>query len=175
MRSEKTQMVQEVMDLINRKPIILITYKGLTANVFNAFRAKLAEPSLNAVCRVVPNTLLRVAAGQLGMDALANTPLAGDTALVSGAGDPVALAKAVREFAKGRDQVKIKLSVVEGSLLSEADTYALADLPPREVLLAQVLGLLQAPAQQLVRVLNAKVASIVYVLKAYGDKQTKAA
>jgi large subunit ribosomal protein L10 len=168
-------MVQEVMDLINGKPIILITYQGLTANVFNAFRAKLTEPSINGVCRVVPNTLLRVAAGQLGMDALANTPLAGDTALISGSGDPVALAKAVREFAKGRDQVKVKLAVVEGTLLSEADTYALADLPAREVLLAQLLGLLQAPAGQLVRVLNAKVASIVYVLNDYCTKKGQVA
>ncbi|HPY91585.1 MAG TPA: 50S ribosomal protein L10, partial [Lentisphaeria bacterium] len=171
MRSEKKQMVQEVMGLIDNRPVILITYKGLKANVFNAFRAKLSEPSINAACRVVPNTLLRIAAKQLGMDALANTPLAGDTALISGAGDPVALAKAVREFAKGREEVKVKLSVVEGALLSEADTYALADLPSREVLLAQVLGLLQAPAGQLVRVLNAKVASIVYVLNDYCTKK----
>lgn len=163
------------MDLINRKPIILITYNGLTANVFNAFRTKLSDPSINAVCRVVPNTLLRVAAGQLGMDALANTTITGDTALISGSGDPVVLAKTVRDFAKGRDQVKIKLSVVEGSLLSEADTYALADLPSREVLLAQLLGLLQAPASQLVRVLNAKVASIVYVLNDYCTKKGQVA
>ena len=87
----------------------------------------------------------------------------------------MALAKAVREFAKGRDQVKVKLAVVEGTLLSEADTYALADLPAREVLLAQLLGLLQAPAGQLVRVLNAKVASIVYVLNDYCTKKGQVA
>ena len=52
-------------------------------------------------------------------------------------------------------------------LLTPADVDALADLPSREVLLAQLLGLLQAPGSQLVRVLNAKVASIVYVLDAY--------
>ncbi|MGI6354929.1 MAG: 50S ribosomal protein L10 [Lentisphaerae bacterium] len=175
MRPEKKQMVQEVMGLIDNRPFILITYKGLKANVFNAFRAKLSEPSLNAACRVVPNTLLRIAAKQVGLDALADTAITGDTALISGSDDPVALAKAVREFAKGREEVKVKLSVVEGAMLSEADTYALADLPSREVLLAQVLGLLQAPAGQLARVLNAKVASIVYVLNDYCTKKGQVA
>jgi large subunit ribosomal protein L10 len=65
----------------------------------------------------------------------------------------------------------VKLAVVEGALLNQADAFAMADLPSREVLLAQLLGLLQAPASQLVRVLNAKLASIVYVLDAYCKKK----
>jgi large subunit ribosomal protein L10 len=69
----------------------------------------------------------------------------------------------------------VKFSYIENALLSESDTKALADLPPREVLLAQLLGVLQAPGSQLVRVLNAKVASIVYVLDAFCKKNEQVA
>lgn len=173
MRAEKKQMVQDLKTLLSERQLVLISYKGLKANVFNEFRGKLA--SLDAECRVVPNTLLRIAARELGMDGLAEAIMSGDTAMVSGAGDPVAMVKAVLEFAKGKDQVSVKFSYIENALLSESDTKALADLPPREVLLAQLLGLLQAPGSQLVRVLNAKVASIVYVLDAFCKKNEQVA
>jgi large subunit ribosomal protein L10 len=115
----------------------------------------------------VPNTLVKKAAEKLGLENLAGVELSGDTALVSGSCDAVQIAKLVREFAKAKEQVKVKYGVLDGNLLTPADVDALADLPSREVLLAQLLGLLQAPGSQLVRVLNAKVASIVYVLDAY--------
>ena len=68
----------------------------------------------------------------------------------------------------------VKYGVLDGVLLSADDVAALADLPPREVLLAQLLGLLQAPGSQLVRVLNAKIASVVYVLDAIRKKKEEA-
>lgn len=173
MRAEKKQMVQDLKTLLSERQLVLISYKGLKANVFNEFRGKLA--SLDAACRVVPNTLLRIAARELGMDGLAGAIASGDTAMVSGAGDPVAMVKAVLEFAKGKDQVSVKFSYIENALLSETDTQALADLPSREVLLAQLLGVLQAPGSQLVRVLDAKVASIVYVLDAFCKKNEQVA
>ena len=165
MRAEKQQMVAAVSAMLKDRPAILISYQGLTANVFNEFRGKLT--AIGAECHVVPNTLVKKAAEKLGLENLANVELTGDTALVSGSCDAVQIAKLVREFAKSKEQVKVKYGVLDGSLLTPADVDALADLPSREVLLAQVLGLLQAPGSQLVRVLNAKVASIVYVLDAY--------
>ena len=66
-------------------------------------------------------------------------------------------------------------SIGDGKLLNAAEVAALADLPPREVLLGQLLGLLQAPATGLVRVLNAKLSSIVYVLNAFCKKKEQAA
>lgn len=175
MRSEKIQMVQEVMTLVADKPVILVTYKGLSANVFNDFRAKLSEAPLSADCRVVPNRLLRVAAEQLGLTSLAEVELTGDTALISCTGDAAALAKAVRDLSKGLGQVKVKLGHLDGTVLSEAEVQVLADLPSREILLAQLLGLLEAPATQLVRALNASAAKIVYALNDYYNKQNQPA
>ena len=174
MRAEKIQIVQEIKGLIDSKPFILISYKGLSTAVLNGFRSKLSE--LGAECHVVPNTLLRHAAKELGLESVAACELSGDTALVSGSCDPVAMAKMVRDFIKEqKEKIAIKWGFVEGTLINADEVKALADLPSREVLLSQLLGLLEAPASQLARVLNAKVASIVYVLNAFLGKKEQAA
>lgn len=174
MRPEKKQIVQDIRALMEpSSSLFLITYKGLTADAFGQLRSAL--DAAEAECHVVPNKLLRIAAGELGINQLAETELAGDTALITGGTDCVAVAKAVRDFSKTHDQVSFKLAVVEGSMCSPEEAAELADMPPKEVLQAQLLGLLQAPAGQLVRVLNAKVASIAYVLSAYLSEKEKAA
>lgn len=174
MRAEKVQIVQEIKGLIDSKPFILISYNGLTAAAFSSFRSKLA--ALGAECHIVPNKLLRVAAEGLGLEAVAGAELSGATAMVSGSCDPVALARSVRDFIKEqKEKVAVKWGFVEGVLVSADEVHALADLPSREVLLAQLLGLLEAPAGQFVRVLNAKVTSIVYVLNAFLSKKEQAA
>jgi len=81
----------------------------------------------------------------------------------------------LNDFGKKHEEAAVKVAVVEGTAIGPADVKQLADLPPKEVLQAQLLGLLQAPAGQLVRVLNAKVASVVYVITAYLNKKEEAA
>jgi large subunit ribosomal protein L10 len=86
------------------------------------------------------------------------------------------MAKAVRDFIKEqKDKISVKWGYVEGVVVSVDEVQSLADLPPREVLLSQLLGLLEAPSGQLVRVLNAKVSSVVYVLNAFLNKKEQAA
>lgn len=173
MRPEKLQIVREIKGLIENKPFILISYKGLNAAGFAAFRATLHQ--IAAECHVVPNKLFQRACLELGAMAPAEAELGGDTALVCGA-DAVAIAKAVRDFVNlPKSFSTVKFGYLDGVLLSPADVVALADLPPKEVLQAQLLGLLQAPATQLVRVLNAKVSSIVYVLNAFLQKKEQVA
>ena len=100
--------------------------------------------------------------------------MAGDNAMVCG-GDIVAVAKIVKEYAKSHDKAPVRLGVIDGHLITADQVGELADLPPREVLLAQLLGVLQAPASNLVRVLNAKLASVVYVLSAHLKNKEQAA
>ena len=85
------------------------------------------------------------------------------------------MAKLLADFSKGHKTLVFKLGLLSGKVLTVEDTKALAELPSREILLAQFLGLLQATPRQLVTVLNAKVASVVYALKAYADKKEPAA
>jgi large subunit ribosomal protein L10 len=174
MRAEKTQLVRDIRALIeSSSSLLLMGYKGLTAAEFRALRSALA--TAGSQCHVVPNRLLKIAAGESGLTDLGQAELKQDTALVTGGADPVAVAKVLREFAKTHEEAVLKLAVVEHRLCTAAEAAALADMPPREVLQAQLLGLLQAPAVQLVRVLNAKVASVVYVLNAYLSQKQRAA
>ena len=114
MRAEKSSMVNELAGLIDGRSAVLFSYQGLTANVFNSFRAKVAGEGINGSCHVVPNKLLKKAAGQVGLDALANVELSGDTAMASGV-DAVSLVRAVKDFAagEGKDKVKIDLMPVK--------------------------------------------------------------
>ena len=179
MRAEKLQMLEVAKGLVKDKPVFLFGFRALTVADFSAFRAKLA--GLNAECHVVKNSLIRKAAAELGYKALSEAEIQQSTVLVSGEGDAVAMAKAITELIKDtidaekKPRVTIKLGYLDGQLLSADDVKALAELPPREVLLAQLLGLLQAPAGQLVRVLNAKLSSVVYVLNAFLNKKEQAA
>jgi len=174
MRAEKTQLVRDIRALLESSPsLFLIGFKGLSTEDFRALRETLRP--CGSVCHVVPNRLLRIAATESGLGALGQAELKLDTALISGGADPVGVAKALREFAKTRAGAALKLAVVEGKLCAAAEAASLADLPSREVLQAQLLGLLQAPATRLAYVLNAKVASIVLVVNAYLIEKEKAA
>ena len=176
MRAEKKQMVEEIAGLMKDRAVVLMSYQGLTANAFNAFRAKVAGDQVKGKCQVVQNTLVKKAATLLGYTELAEADLNGDTAMVSGQ-DAVALVKAVKEFAadkeNSKEHVQLKMAFVEGQLLNATDAAALANLPPKEVVLAQLLGLIQAPASGIVRAINAKVASVLYLLDAYRSKLEK--
>ena len=179
MRAEKLQMLEVVKGLLKDQSFFLIGFRAITVAEFSAFRAQLAE--VGATCHVVKNTLIHKASDALGYQAVAEQNIVGSTAVVSGSNDPVAMAKAIKELIKAtpdaekKARVTVKLGFLDGKLLSAADVAALAELPPREVLLGQLLGLLQAPATGLVRVLNAKLSSIVYVLNAFCKKKEQAA
>ena len=93
------------------------------------------------------------------------------TALVCGNGDASVVAKIITEFGKTCNQVAPKGGYFEGVALSVADVDMIASLPSKEVLRAQLLGVLQAPSRNLVSLLNAKAASIINVINAYKDKK----
>ena len=121
----------------------------------------------------MPNRLLKKAAGENGMTELEPITFRDDNALVSGGDDPVAVAKFIREFTEKNDELQVKAGTLEGRYLEAEDVKQLAKLPGREVLLAQLLGVLQAPARNLAGVLHAKLATVVYVLKNHLDAQTQ--
>ena len=170
MRAEKKQLVQDIGQLLQSSAhLFLITYKGITVEQFSDVRAKLAERG--AECHVVPNRLFQRAAEDTGLACLAEMPVTGDTAIVTGGEDAVAIAKILRDVVKGINAVTLKAGALDGKRLEPNEIVDLAALPGREILLAQLLGVLQAPARNLVSVLSQKTASIVYVLQAYADKQ----
>jgi large subunit ribosomal protein L10 len=138
-------------------------YRGLTVAQLNKLRRELQ--AIGATYRVSKNTLTRLAIRETAfakLDAL----LRGPTGVVTSGKDPVAVAKILVRFAEQHDKLKISGGVLDGEPLAAAGVNALAKLPSREILLAQLLGLLQAPASQLLRTIQEPGASLVRLLGA---------
>ncbi|MFO7821201.1 MAG: 50S ribosomal protein L10 [Lentisphaeria bacterium] len=171
MRPEKKQLAQDIGEMLkSSEHLFLVGYKGLSVAAFDSLRDDLA--SQGAECHVVPNRLFRIAANDTDFKSIAEAPVVKlDNAVVVGGDDPVAVAKALKKFSDGNECLSVKAGVLEGTFLQAEEVGALADLPSREVLLAQLLGVLQAPARNLVSALSQKKASVVYALKSYLDQK----
>lgn len=173
MRAEKKYLVEEVdRHLAKSNYVYLVNYTRLTVAETADLRASLAKDG--AEFHVVKSSILSVAAQGRAYPDL--TPfVGGQIAIVVGGNNPAGVAKALGEFFKAKEKVEVRGGVFEGRALTPADVKALADLPPVEVLKAQLLGLLNTPAQRLVTVLQAVPQSILNVLKAHSEKDGAAA
>lgn len=172
MRPEKQAIVREIQaSLADATFVILTDFTGMDTGKTAALRRALKETQ--ARFQVVPNRLFRVAAAALGYDGI-ESGLTGPTAVVSGAGDAAATAKILREFARLNKVPVVKLGRLDGVLLQAADVETLATLPSKTVMQSILVGTIAAPMSNLVGVMNQKLASLVYVLKAAGDKKSAA-
>jgi large subunit ribosomal protein L10 len=168
-KSSKELVVSELAEkLASAKASFLADYRGLTVDQVNQLRSKLREVGVDY--RVVKNTLLKLAAKDTGAACL-EKHLAGPTAIAIVMDDPVAPAKVLSEYAKQNIKFELKAGALEGKLLSLDDIKALSDLPSREVLLAKMLGSMNAPITNFVGVLAAVPRSLVQVLAAIQDKK----
>jgi large subunit ribosomal protein L10 len=168
MRPEKTSIVQDLLSKLNASPFLFVTdYTGLRVDQFSELRIRLA--GAGARCHVVKNTFLRRAAKDAGLPELGD--LKGQTAIIVGDKDVAAAAKVVKTFVAEFQKPIVKLGVIDRAVVSSDQIKAIADLPAREILLAQLLGVLQAPAARLVRTLNEPAASLARILQAKADKE----
>jgi large subunit ribosomal protein L10 len=168
MRPEKASIVSDLSDKLNRSPFLLVTdYKQMKVDQFGELRNRLAPAG--AEVRVVKNSFLKRAMADSGMPDVADK-LTGQTAIVMGEKDVAPVAKILKMFAAEFKIATLKIGVVDKAVLSTSDVEALAELPAREVLLAKLLGLMLAPATQLVRVLNEPASAFARLLKAKGEK-----
>jgi large subunit ribosomal protein L10 len=170
-RPEKVAVVDEVRTRFAEADAALLTeYRGINVGELAALRRALREAG--GEYKVYKNTLVRFAARELGLDL--DDQLTGPTAIAfvptGGGGDPVAVAKALREFAKGNPNLVVKGGVLGEKLLSADDAKALADVAPREELLARLAGLMAAPMQQFAGLLQAVPRDFAYGLQALIEK-----
>jgi len=169
MRVEKVQLLNDIGSTLNdAEYVFFINYKGLNVTNFSELRSNLGEVDAN--CTVLKNRLIKKAAEKVGIEELATASISGETAMVSGKGDCSAVAKVISEFGKKCKEVTPKLGYLEGAILSVDDVNALAALPPKEILLSQLLGVLEGPSRNFVCVLNAKASEIINVINAYKNK-----
>ncbi len=168
MRAEKNILVDEVKKKIDGYPYVIITdYTGMNVPQFSELRKRLR--SSGAKFTVVKNTILRVASKSLGLPD-ASELLAGQTAIISGSKDVCAAAKVLKSFSAEFKKPEVRGAILDGALLNQEQVKALADLPSREALLAQILGLLNAPATKLVRMTSTPGEMLARVLQAKADK-----
>ncbi len=168
MRSEKTSIANEIKGRIEKSPYVILTdFTGLTVSGFSELRGRLAKA--NARAMVVKNSLLRITLKELKLPDL-NGALLGPTAIVYGDKDVAAAASVLKTFNKEFKKPKIKGGILDNAVLSQVEIEMIADLPSREVLMAQLLGVLSAPASQFVRLMNTPASQLVQVLKAKSEK-----
>lgn len=173
MRPEKVSIVSDLAAKLTRSPFVLVTdYQRMKVDQFGDLRNRLAPAG--AEVRVVKNSFLRRAMTDSGLPDVADK-LSGQTAIVMGDKDVAPVAKILKTFAAEFKVAALKIGVIDKSILSAQEIEALADLPSREVLLAQLLGLLMSPATKLVRLLNEPAASLARLLNAKAQKEGKLA
>jgi large subunit ribosomal protein L10 len=173
MRPEKASIVSDLAEELNRSPFVLVTdYQRMKVDQFGDLRNRLAPAG--AEVRVVKNSFLRRAMSDSGLPDVADK-LSGQTAIVMGQKDVAPVAKILKTFAAEFKVGALKIGVIDKSILSAQEIEALAALPSREVLLAQLLGLLMSPATKLVRLLNEPGASLARLLNAKAQKEGKPA
>jgi large subunit ribosomal protein L10 len=163
-RPEKVAVVEEVRARLDAADAAILTeYRGLSVKDMAVLRRSLTEAG--GTYKVYKNTLVRFAARDLGLDEL-EAMLQGPTAIAFVAGDAVDVAKALRDFARTHPALVVKGGVLGTKVLSSADAAALADVAPREVLLARFAGALAAPMVQFAGLLQALPRNLAYGLKA---------
>lgn len=163
-REDKVAAVADLHERFERATVTLIANaKGLNVAAIEKLRRELKKAG--GEYKVAKNTLTRLAVRDTEYSRLEER-LEGPTGLVFGYGDPVAITKVLVDFAKANDKVAIRAAVLERNLLEPEAVDQLAKMPSKEVILAQLLGLLQAPASQLLRTMQEPSARMVRLLDA---------
>lgn len=165
-KSEKENLVQWLQDELKETQIVVVTKQsGLTVAQVNDLRRQVAEA--NAGYKVMKNTLARIAVKGTRYEGLTEF-FSGPTALAYSA-DPVAAAKAVVEFANENDKLEVIGGTMGDKVLTADEVKALAKLPSLDQLRGKLIGLLQAPAQQLASIAQAPGGKLARVFAAYGS------
>lgn len=165
-RPEKELSVAQVKEAMqNAKSVVLADNKGLSVAQSTKLRKELREAGVDL--KVAKNTLIRIAARDLGIEGL-DQYLHGTTTLAFSNAEEATAAKKIREFFAKEKAPKfvVKAGILEGKVIDADGVKSLADLPSREVLLAQVLAGIQAPLQGVAGAVNGLLSSFAYALDA---------
>ena len=162
----KVLKVSQIVERLNNsKSMVMVDFKGITVEEITALRVKFREAGVDYV--VLKNSLMQRALKETGIEGLDDL-LVGPSAFAFGMKDEVAPAKIITEFIdqSKSDKLTIKAGIVENKVVDKNAVIALSKLPPREVLVAKMMGSLNAPITNFVGVLSATLRSLVYAVDA---------
>lgn len=167
--ARKEEAVHELRDRLAQAQNLFFTdFQGLTVEEITAFRGKLRKDGNSYA--VVKNTLFKIAAGE-ELASKVERFLAGPTGVVFAGNDPVAPAKAIKEFADDAKKLGIKAAYIDGQVVDATQVNALAALPPKAELVAKLVGSLASPLRGLVTVLSGNQSGLVRVLNAIREQK----
>ena len=168
-RTEKKQLIDELHKELESSPhAVLVDFKGLSVPAATEFRKRMRASGSHY--RVIKNSLALRASKGTALERI-ESKFEGTTGIAYAGDDPVALAKVLMEFARDHPALSVKAGVVSGSqVLDAAGVKALSTMPGLAELRARLLGLLQAPATQLVRLLGTPGTQLARVVQAHHDK-----
>ena len=165
----KSQNVEEIKEKISKsQSVVVVDYRGLNVEQLTELRSRYRKAGVEY--KVYKNTMMRFAFKDSGLEDF-NEFLKGPSAIAFGYDDPVQAAKITSDFAKENDKLEIKAGIVDGKVIDVNGVKDLANLPSREVLIAQVLGGFNAPIQGFANVLQGTIRSLAIVLNAIAEKQ----
>ncbi|HET6796879.1 MAG TPA: 50S ribosomal protein L10 [Gemmatimonadales bacterium] len=163
-KTERQETVASLTEQLRSSPNLYVTdFTGLNVLRMTEFRRRLRASGVSYV--VVKNTLAQRALAANSITGL-DDHLAGPTGLVLAGTDPVAAAKVLTDFAKEFEKPEIKIGLIDGRPVTADQVKRLASLPPRDALLSQLAGTMQAPVAQLVGVMNSMLYQMVGALEA---------
>jgi len=169
--ANKEASVAELTDLFRNSTAVLLTeYRGLTVAQLKTLRTNIRE---DATYAVVKNTLTKIAANAAGISSF-DEELVGPSAIAFVHGDPVAVAKALRDFAKANPLLVVKGGYFDGNPLTAAEVTKLADLESREVLLGKLAGAFKASLFGAAYLFTAPLSKTVRTVEALREKQESA-
>ncbi len=164
----KAQTIDELTEqLANAKLVVLTDYRGLKVSDLQGLRTTLRP--IDGEFRIAKNTLTRIAAERAGIEGL-EPVLEGPLAIGFANGDIVGFAKAVSDFARTSRILTIKGGVLDNKFINADQVEGISTLASKEVLQAQLLGMLKAPQRNLVSVLSGPSRSVAYVLNARAEQ-----
>ena len=169
-RGQKTDLISDVSQAVQgSKAFFLVDYKGLKVEQVTSLRKKLF--TIKGEMKISRNTLAKRALNEQGIqDENLTKSLVGTNAFVFAFEDAAAVAKTIHDFSKDNEALKVKTGFMDGRSMTASQVNFLATLPPKEVLQAQLLGVLCAPASKLARTLNEVPSALARVLNAQAQK-----
>ncbi len=171
LKKEKAKIIEELSESLSGSPLVLLTdYKGLSVEEITKLRDELYE--VGAKYRVAKNTLIKLAfqKAELPLEEVGSS-LEGNTALLYTEGDAVLALKALYKFIKDNKKPVVKCGLMDGKFITAEQAKEFSKLPPRDVLLAQLVGQMQAPIYGLHAVLSGTLRKLLYALNAIKEKK----
>lgn len=168
-KPEKIKAVAEMKELFESSSSLFVTdYQGLNVSDMNQLRAKLRDNNVKYL--IAKNTLMKLAAKEAGVEGL-DEHFVGPTAIAFTSDDPAAAAKVINDSYKVKELPRTKVFIVDSELFDAAELKRLADLPPKDILLSQVVAAVEAPLTSLVGSLDGFFRELVGSVDALAEKK----